>query len=184
MTLSPEAASNIIRSRCSKILMTLDTKAKEYVRNDDRLHNFNRAAQMRNILREKALLGMMDKHTISILDMVDDLETGKLPTVAMVDEKIGDAINYLILLEMCFKQRIQTPVDSKKSDDTPIKATRYAMDIADARTYNIEDLKNVAIDKALEETGGNRRKAAELLGISERTVYRRAPKKRENNKHF
>ena len=134
LALSSEAASHIIRSRCSKILLVLDNKAKEYVRNGDRLHNFNRASQMRNIIREKALLGMMDKHTISILDMIDDLDAGKLPTAAMVDEKIGDAINYLILLEMCFKQRIQEPVESNK----PVKVTRYAMDGAEIKAYTLQ----------------------------------------------
>jgi DNA-binding NtrC family response regulator len=35
------------------------------------------------------------------------------------------------------------------------------------------EIERVAIQTALRDTGGNRRKAAELLGIGERTLYRK-----------
>ena len=35
------------------------------------------------------------------------------------------------------------------------------------------DVERAAIQAALDETRGNRRKAAELLGIGERTLYRK-----------
>jgi DNA-binding NtrC family response regulator len=35
------------------------------------------------------------------------------------------------------------------------------------------DVERAAIDAALKETRGNRRKAAEVLGIGERTLYRK-----------
>jgi DNA-binding NtrC family response regulator len=35
------------------------------------------------------------------------------------------------------------------------------------------DVERATIEAALEETGGNRRKAAEQLGIGERTLYRK-----------
>jgi DNA-binding NtrC family response regulator len=35
------------------------------------------------------------------------------------------------------------------------------------------DVERAAIDAALRETHGNRRKAAEILGIGERTLYRK-----------
>ena len=40
----------------------------------------------------------------------------------------------------------------------------------------IEDMERQAIAAALSEVGGNRRKAAELLGIGERTLYRKISK--------
>ncbi len=35
------------------------------------------------------------------------------------------------------------------------------------------EIERAAIEAALRETGGNRRRAAELLGIGERTLYRK-----------
>ncbi len=40
----------------------------------------------------------------------------------------------------------------------------------------IEDMERRAIEAALAEVDGNRRKAAELLGIGERTLYRKISK--------
>ena len=55
---------------------------------------------------EKALVGMWTKHIISILDIVDGIEA-KAPADAVIEEKIGDAVNYLILLEAMLKERNQ-----------------------------------------------------------------------------
>ena len=38
---------------------------------------------------------------------------------------------------------------------------------------SMSDVERAAIDAALRETHGNRRKAAETLGIGERTLYRK-----------
>ena len=65
---------------------------------------------------EKALLGMKTKHTVSILDIVDDLDTGNLPSGELLCEKIGDELNYLILLKALILERI-----CKGHTDTPPK---------------------------------------------------------------
>jgi len=41
------------------------------------------------------------------------------------------------------------------------------------RDQTLEDMEHHAIEDALSQTDGNRRKAAELLGIGERTLYRK-----------
>lgn len=97
--MSEEDFIAILENRLERTRYILAVKAKEYARNNDRMHNFNRAAEMRRKPREERLQSMADKHWISILDMVDDIENGELPTLKYMDEKIGDAINYLILLE-------------------------------------------------------------------------------------
>lgn len=89
------------------MINTLMSKSKEYSTKDDKLHNFKRAAKESNTSPEKALLGMLLKHRISVLDMVDNLDEGILPTRALVDEKFGDYINYLVLLEALIKERIE-----------------------------------------------------------------------------
>jgi hypothetical protein len=40
------------------------------------------------------------------MDILDNMELGKLPSEAMVDEKIGDLINYLVLVEASIKDKL------------------------------------------------------------------------------
>lgn len=77
---------------------TLVLKAKEYVRNDDRLHNFKRAAEMNRTTPARALKGMWDKkHLVSVCDIVDDVDAGKEIDLKVAREKILDTINYAYL---------------------------------------------------------------------------------------
>ena len=50
-------------------------------------------------------------------------------------------------------------------------------------TLSIKDANEDLIRKALEKHDGNRKKAAEELGISERTLYRKLPKEFRNQKN-
>lgn len=91
----------IVDSRVRKIVSTLASKGEEYA-SEDRLYNFKCAASITNTSPEQALLGMLSKHLVSVLDLI----SGKLEnTGAMVNEKIGDSINYLILLEALLTER-------------------------------------------------------------------------------
>jgi hypothetical protein len=74
---------------------TLCNKAKEYAVDEDRLHNFKTAAALQGCTVERSLSGMLAKHVVSIFDMCDH---GIYP-VDTWQEKIGDAINYLLLLK-------------------------------------------------------------------------------------
>lgn len=91
-----------IQSRITNILIN---KGKEYSTNDNKLHNFDKAGKMSNQTREKALLGFLLKHQVSVDDIVNKIET-ELPSVEMLEEKITDILNYYILLEACIKDRI------------------------------------------------------------------------------
>ena len=95
----------------------LASKNAEYASDSDKMHNFKRAGAMEQCSPEKALIGMWTKHIVSLLDIVDELEKkcgtnpncfpSFYPDVYMdkIDEKIGDAINYLILLEALIIER-------------------------------------------------------------------------------
>ena len=48
-----------------------------------------------------------------------------------------------------------------------------AEEISEPESLNLEDLGRQMVEKALERNGGNRKKAAKELGISDRTLYRR-----------
>jgi hypothetical protein len=98
----------IIKNRISQIKHVMLRKNDEYATSDDALHNFNRGSAITGQSRERVLKGFMLKHEISIMDMIDDIDKGILPSEGIVDEKIGDVINYYILLEACIKEKIKS----------------------------------------------------------------------------
>lgn len=95
----------ILNRRLELIRSVLGAKAKEYARGEvDRLHNFRSAACLLNTNLADALWGMAVKHIVSVNDLVSACSVGDVPSLATADEKIGDAINYLILLEAVFDE--------------------------------------------------------------------------------
>lgn len=96
----------VLTRRLGLIQTVLGRKAGEYVRGGDRYSNFKHAAAYRKTTPEDALMGMRAKHEISLLDVVNDVAQGRLPSIELLEEKIGDNINYLILLEGLLRERI------------------------------------------------------------------------------
>lgn len=94
----------IVEERIKAIRSILKSKSEEYASNKDRLHNFK--SGLGSIVTSETPLmvcwGYMRKHLQSIYDMIST--SGKNPSVTMINEKIGDAINYLILLEALLKE--------------------------------------------------------------------------------
>lgn len=95
----------VVSERVTAITATLASKGKEYSSDADRLHNFKEAARLENIHPITALRGMMLKHIVSVNDMCRDYVEGKIHSEAMINEKFGDYVNYLILLEALMKER-------------------------------------------------------------------------------
>lgn len=96
----------LLKRRLKKTQDTLQSKAAMYASANNRLHNFDVAARVLNCTPEQALEGMMMKHFVSVLDLVQWTETQpQRITTSLVDEKIGDTINYLILLEALLLRR-------------------------------------------------------------------------------
>ncbi len=56
---------------------------------------------------EKALLGMAIKHFVSIIDIVEDLDKGIIPSHGILDDKVTDILNYIVLLEALIKERLE-----------------------------------------------------------------------------
>ena len=96
----------VLMRRFDLVRETLMAKGREYASETDRLHNFKAAGQVMNCTPERALIGFMTKHLVSILDMVNALDSGVPINPKMKDEKVGDAINYLFLLDAVFEERI------------------------------------------------------------------------------
>jgi hypothetical protein len=76
----------------------LGAKNAEYARGGDKLHNFKVAAGLEQCSPEMSLRGMLTKHVVSIYDMVNDIEKGEMHSIEQWDEKLIDALNYLLLL--------------------------------------------------------------------------------------
>ena len=87
--------------KCRQLLLK---KAEEYSKDEDRLHNFKVAAKLQGVNLITALAGMMAKHTVSVYDLVKKTEEDDWSSSNMWEEKIGDSINYLFLLEAAVKE--------------------------------------------------------------------------------
>lgn len=96
----------LVDSRYRSCCQVMTRKGMEYSRNDDKLHNFKRAAKMLGVTPEMALVGMMAKHLVSILDMVDDLQyRDSRPAPEVLAEKMNDTHNYFYLLEALLSEK-------------------------------------------------------------------------------
>lgn len=93
----------IVEKRKESISAVLSQKSEEYSSEGDRFHNFKRAAAILETTQEKALMGMLAKHIVSVLDIVNNPDKC---SSAVIDAKIGDSINYLILLEGTLYERM------------------------------------------------------------------------------
>lgn len=97
----------ILDLRIAAMRQTLAGKGVEYGAGGDMLHNFKVAAKLSSSdeTPEQALWGMMKKHLVSIIDIVDATGRGGFPSPALRGEKICDGINYLLLLEALLIER-------------------------------------------------------------------------------
>lgn len=109
--MTAEKFDAILANRLQSAKDVLASKAAEYASEADRLHNFKRAAEWFPLATDEAhaeamsaCQGMMRKHWVSVADLVERKAVGQSLPSALVDEKIGDAVNYLILLEALLRE--------------------------------------------------------------------------------
>lgn len=96
--LSIEDSARIRGGIIEQVSNTLMVKAREYVRDEDMLHNFNEGARQTGLIRERVMEYFRLKHQVSRNDIINDLEKkNKLPTREVAIEKYGDIINYFVL---------------------------------------------------------------------------------------
>ena len=104
--------NKIVERRINLLRDGLINKGEEYADEDDRFHNFNRAAEMTRRTPEECLTHFQAKHIVSIMDLVDEIanmEDGEyfVSDEEYIEEKIGDAIAYYVILEAMLKERIR-----------------------------------------------------------------------------
>jgi hypothetical protein len=105
--------NEVVEKRIKLITDVLAKKGKEYSGDKDVFHNFKNATGISfHEAPEKVAWEFMTKHLMSIKDMLDKVEQNpsQEPTQELIEEKIGDAINYLILIEGMLKERIEDPL--------------------------------------------------------------------------
>lgn len=107
-----EELAKVVDEQFDTCRRLLTRKAEEYAPTD-RLHNFRVAAELQGVTLEKALGGMMAKHTVSLYDLIEREESVWSDLWA---EKIDDHLNYLLLLRAIL-------VDKRRadSDDVNVK---------------------------------------------------------------
>jgi hypothetical protein len=77
----------------------LASKGNEYASESDRFHNFKRGQAYLNVNNPSTVgWAYLSKHLVSIQDIIEATEKNQAPMLAVIDEKFGDAVNYLILL--------------------------------------------------------------------------------------
>lgn len=104
--ITPENFMLILNSIIVDMRNTLESKNKEYSPETDKILNFKKAGLLLGCTPERALLGFMGKHLVSMFDMIDNIDKGKpVPSPEYVREKLGDIRNYLVLLEVLFYER-------------------------------------------------------------------------------
>lgn len=87
----------VVKTTLNKCEETLVIKGKEYRRNNNPFHNFEKGVEITGRTREDVIWGFALKHFISIQDIKNDISLGRLPSIEVVDEKYGDLLNYLLI---------------------------------------------------------------------------------------
>ena len=106
----------IVERRIKLIQEVLESKGNDYAENSDQFRSFNLGSKFSlHETPDAVAWEFLVKHLQSVHQMVDDYEKKrKVPTEEYIDEKIGDCINYLILLEGLLKDKsIPGPLTTK-----------------------------------------------------------------------
>jgi hypothetical protein len=104
MPMTDREFSSIFNKRIKVIHETVVVKGAEYTRNNNRLHNFERAAQVKGKLPIEIADDYLTKHLISYYDMIDDMKAGKYIDQKTIDNKITDLMIYFGLVECLVKE--------------------------------------------------------------------------------
>jgi hypothetical protein len=105
--MTPSEFKNLLKERFKKIEDTFVIKQKEYASNIDVFDNIRNGIRLSifNTEEEQVAWSYLAKHLESIMSILEKLPEEQ-PSKEVIDEKIGDAINYLIIIEGLLKERL------------------------------------------------------------------------------
>jgi hypothetical protein len=97
---------DVVQRRVQLIQDVLQNKNEEYAGDDDVFKAFTEALPLSfHDTKQAVAWEFMVKHLQSIKLIIEEkAKKSKLPDEKLLEEKIGDAINYLILIEGMFKE--------------------------------------------------------------------------------
>jgi hypothetical protein len=100
---------DVVQRRIKLIQDVLQTKNEEYAGQEDVFKAFTEALPLSfHDTKQAVAWEFMVKHLQSIKLIIEErAKTGKIPDEKLLEEKIGDAINYLILIEGMFKEEYE-----------------------------------------------------------------------------
>jgi hypothetical protein len=90
-----------MRQRIKSIRSVIKEKGKQYGSDRDRLYQLNKAAMLLGKTPKQVCLSYMSKHLTALMCWIE--EDSDI-SIEQWEEKIGDSINYLIILETLVKK--------------------------------------------------------------------------------
>lgn len=143
--------------------------------------------QLKNITEQISILSkdrLVTSETLSMF-IPQDGDTTQLAVIRKDEGRHSFESERELLYKILFELR--NNVSELKRDISTLKAqmeernlvvgtipqAEEAEEYVEVESLNLEDMGKQMLQKALEKNGGNRKKAAEELGISDRTLYRR-----------
>ena len=150
--------------------------------------------QLKNITEQMSVLST--KREIDVDDLLKFIPMNEESTeLATIQPQSGGSRLYENEREMLFKilyemrgnvsdlrreiNSLRKQIDDNQTIQTypataqPQIQVDYAQEIAEPEDLNVNNLNKKALEMALSRCGGNRKQAADMLGISDRTLYRR-----------
>jgi hypothetical protein len=100
---------DVVQRRVQLIQEVLEHKNSEYADKEDVFKAFTESLPLSfHDTKQAVAWEFMVKHLQSIKMIIEaKAKSGKLPNEKVLEEKIGDAVNYLILIEGMFKEDLQ-----------------------------------------------------------------------------
>lgn len=108
-----EKHSKEIIDHCWK---TLFNKEKEYASDEDRLFNFKQPTSLFGINPAEVCLYYDSKHIASMVKIAQDANKGQLPSIELLQEKVGDYLNYGLLFYSVMLEMIENENSKRDSE--------------------------------------------------------------------
>jgi hypothetical protein len=135
---------DVVQRRIQLIKAVLETKNSEYADKDDVFKAFTESIPLSfHDTKQAVAWEFMVKHLQSIKMIIEaKASTGHIPDEKLIEEKIGDAINYLILIEGMFKEDLMpSKVIDTKWDFVSVKYTYIDLSNPNSNSWNQNSIK-------------------------------------------